>query len=134
MDTWSKAIDNLHPDDRKHFPVSQSDPRSIVAGILKEARAKRATAHQKQWRFTKSDGSVIILRDVFGKIVQSISRYAQAVDVAVSTAPMYAAPPWAVIRFLLQVSETWSLFILDQADQSRAHSDVNFGLTSLWLH
>ena len=103
MDFWRKALENLDPDDRKHFTASESDPRSILAGILKEARAKRATAHHKRWKFKKSDGSVIILRDVFGKIVESVSRYAQAVDVAVNTAPFYAAPPLAVVRCLLQV-------------------------------
>ena len=134
MDFWTKALQNLHPDDRKHFSVLQSDPQKILAEILKEARAKRDAAHEKRWKFKKSNGSVVIIRDVFEKIVHSISKYAQAVDVAVSTAPMYAAPLWAVVRFLLQVNGLWSLFDLEHANHSPAVPDVDIGFTSIWLH
>lgn len=97
-------MQNLDPHDKQYFLVSQSHPQKIVASLLKDVQAKRDIAHEKRWKFTKTDGSTIILRDVLEKIVHSISQYARIVDVAVSTAPMYAAPPWAVIRFLLQVS------------------------------
>lgn len=97
-------MQNLDLHDKQYFLVSQSDPQKLLASLLKDVQAKRDAAHAKRWKFTKSDGSTIIIRDVLEKIVNSISKYARVVDVAVSTAPMYAAPPWAVIRFLLQVS------------------------------
>ncbi|KAI9704106.1 MAG: hypothetical protein M1836_006967 [Candelina mexicana] len=104
MDLWSKALESLEPDDKQHFPVLQGKPQDILTDILKEVQAKRDTAHKKRWKFTKSNGSTIILRDVFEKIVHTVTSCARAVDVAVSTAPLHAAPPWAIIRFLLQVS------------------------------
>lgn len=103
MNLWSKALQNLDPLDKQFFPLSESRPQKILVSLLKDAQAKRDAAHEKRWKFTKSNGSVVILRDVLEKIVHSISKYARVMDVAVSTAPMYAAPPWAVVGFLLQV-------------------------------
>lgn len=104
MDAWTKALQNLDPHDRQYFLVTQSPSANVLGSLLKDVQTKRDAAHEKRWKFTKSDGSIIILRDVLEKIVHSISKYARVVDVAVSTAPMYAAPPWAVIGLLLQVS------------------------------
>lgn len=106
MDVWSKALQNLDPDDRARLTASQDDPQSTLASPVKEAQAKRDEAHRKRWKFTRKDGSTVILRDVFEKIVYAISKYSQVVDVAVNAAPLYAAPPWAAVRFLLQVNET----------------------------
>lgn len=103
MDLWSRALESLDPCDKEQFQVLQNDPQKVIDTILKDAQAKRDATYKKRWRISKSNGSTIILRDVFEKIVRSISKYAQAVDVVVNTAPMYAAPPWAAVRFLLQV-------------------------------
>lgn len=133
MDTWSRALQNLDPDDKQYFLVTQSHPPKVLASLLKDVQAKRDAAHEKRWKFTKSDGSIIILRDVLEKMVFSISKYARVVDVAVSTAPMYAAPPWAVIGLLLQVSfgnippGQWT-------NQSLADSDVYLGFRTIWLY
>lgn len=103
MDLWDKALQNLDPTSRQLFQVDEGDPQEIIQRVLKDVQGKRDTAREKRWRFTKKNGSAVILRDVFEKIVHSISKYAQVMDVVVNTAPMYAAPPWAAVRFLLQV-------------------------------
>ena len=73
MDLGTKALESLHKDDKKHFQVLQSHPQDILSGVLKDAQAKRDSARKKQWRFVKSNGSIIVLRDVFERIVNSIS-------------------------------------------------------------
>ena len=88
-------MQNLEPHDRQYFRVcSQNhDPQTMtLASLLEGVQAKRDAAHEKRWKFTKSDGSTIILRDVLEKMMNSISKYARIVDVAVGAAPMYAAP------------------------------------------
>lgn len=133
MDSWSKAIQNLDLHDKQYFLVSQSRPQKVLEDLLKDVQAKRNAAHEKRWKFTKSDGSTIILRDVLEKIVHSISKYARVMDVAVNAAPMYAAPPWAVIGLLLQVScENVSLD--EWTNQSLADLDVNLGFRTIWPH
>ena len=133
MDPWSKALQNLDPLDKQYFLVSQSRPQKVLEDLLKEVQAKRNAAHEKRWKFTKSNGSTIILRDVLEKIVHSISKYARVMDVAVNVAPMYAAPPWAVIGLLLQVScENFSLG--EWTNQPLADLDVNLGFRTIWLH
>ncbi len=100
---WRRALQVLHPNDKQLISAFQYDPRCVLVDVLAEAQAKRDAAISKRWRFKKSDGSTIILRDVFEKIVRSISKYTQAVDVAANADPIHAGLPWAVFRFLLQV-------------------------------
>ena len=103
MDLWDRALQQLGQEDRQSLLNLSVNPREALLGTLKAAEAKRDAAYQKRWSFTRSNGSKVIIRDVLEKIVHSITTYAKAVDVAVNAAPLYASPPWAVIRFLLQV-------------------------------
>ena len=100
-DGWKKACETLHPDDRKRILQTGS---SDVNDVLKETRTKRDLAISKRWRLTKSDGTTIILRDVFEKILGWISRYTQVVDILANADPVHAGLPWGACRFLLQVS------------------------------
>jgi hypothetical protein len=100
---WSRALEALHPNDKQLISSPQHDPRCVLDDVLKEAQAKRDAAIAKRWKFKKSDGSTIIIRDVFEKIVRSVSRYTQALTVAANADPIHAGLPWAAFRFLLQV-------------------------------
>ena len=103
MDLWDQALATLKPSERSEFPNNSADSRDAIQQLLQDVQQRRDTARKKRWKFTRSDGSTIILRDVLEKIISSISRYAKVVDVAVNADPLHAAPAWAVIRFLIQV-------------------------------
>ncbi|KAL8728836.1 MAG: hypothetical protein Q9166_005153, partial [cf. Caloplaca sp. 2 TL-2023] len=98
---WSQALETLPPSDRLLISSSESNHLDILNHVLCQARAKRDEAASKRWKFKKSDGSTIFIRDVLDKTVQCLSRYAGVVDVAVSSDPVHAGLPWAVCRFLL---------------------------------
>lgn len=102
-DLWSKALLKLHPDDKKHVLTFQTDHKRVLQDVLKEAEAKRDAAVTKMWKITKTDGSIIVLRDVFEKVIQNVTKYAKAVDIAVNVDPLHAGVPWAIVRALLQV-------------------------------
>ena len=103
MDLWDQALEGLDSSDRSQFPSEILSSREAIQQLLEDVQKRRDAAREKRWRYTKSDGSVIILRDIFEKILNSISRYAKVIDVAVNADPLHAAPAWAIIRFLLQV-------------------------------
>lgn len=103
-DLWDKAIKALDPEDFQHITAFQYDQRKVLEEVLKEAQAKRDVAFAKRWTFKRSGGSVIILRDVFEKVVLQVSKYAQAVEIAANADPIHVGLPWAAVRFLLQVS------------------------------
>ena len=101
-DGWKKACEALPPDDKKRI-LSVQVP-CCLDDVLKEARIKRDLAVSKRWKLIKSDGTAIILRDVFEKILSWISRYTQVADVLANADPVHAGLPWGACRFLLQVS------------------------------
>jgi hypothetical protein len=58
---------------------------------------------EKRWKYTRKNGGVVILRDVFDKIIKWIDKFKQVGDTVVQYDPVHIALPWAGIRFLLQV-------------------------------
>ncbi len=105
-DLWNKALQTLSSDETQSIATLSSglSKKSVVDDVLQAARTKRDTVHSKRWKYKRSDGSVVIVRDVFEKIIQWVTKYATAVDVVANVEPMYINPVWAVVRFLLQVS------------------------------
>lgn len=102
-DLWGQALQALAPDDWQQISTFQYDHKRVLDDVLKEAQAHRDETLLKRWRFKKSDGTTIILRDVYEKIVHWISKFTQAMDVAVNSDPVHAGLPWAVVHFLLKV-------------------------------
>ena len=102
-DPWGKALQTLTDTEKDELKSFREDRRTNVQGALDEAQAKRDVVLRKRWKFERSDGTVIILRDVFEKIVRWISKYASGMDVLANADPIHAGLPWAVVRFLLQV-------------------------------
>ena len=100
---WAQALQALHPEDKQQISSFQYDHTQVLNDVLAEAQAKRDETLRKRWRFKKSDGSIIILRDVFEKVVHWISSFARVMDVAVNADPVHAGLPWAAVRFLLKV-------------------------------
>lgn len=129
---WDKALKALDPKDFQHISAFQYDQKKVLDEVLKEAQAKRDSALRERWRFKKKDGSVIILRDVFEKVVHWVSKYAQAVDVVANADPIHVGLPWAVVRFLLQVSLTEDHF-LDPLLTGHKIPDFHFRRPSFWL-
>lgn len=77
--------------------------RDALEVLLYEAHAQRMLCIKKQWKITKKSGDVIILRDVFEKIIQCVDKFKMLGNAAAEFAPGYASVPWAVIKMLLQV-------------------------------
>ncbi|KAL8792023.1 MAG: hypothetical protein Q9195_005364 [Heterodermia aff. obscurata] len=101
-DGWKEACEAVHPDDKQRILSLQAGPSACLDDVLNEARAKRDLAIMKRWKLTKSDGTTIILRDVFEKIMGWVSRYTQVADILANADPVHAGLPWGACRFLLQ--------------------------------
>lgn len=61
----------------------------------------------KRWKVTKKNGDVIVLRDVFEKIIKWVQNFQQVGNLAIYYAPSYAKLPWGVVSRLLQVGIPW---------------------------
>ncbi|KAI9753568.1 MAG: hypothetical protein M4579_005085 [Chaenotheca gracillima] len=107
-DLWLKALEQLDDEDRKRISSYETDQRRVVEQVLAAAQSKRDTARAKRWSFKKDDGSVVIVRDVFEKVVMSAKTYISAMSVVVQADSIHAGIPWAGVLFLLQVKSYWS--------------------------
>ena len=49
----------------------------------------------KQWKFTKHNGEVVVIRDSLQKVVEWIHKFREVGDVVMQFDPVHAALPWA---------------------------------------
>ncbi|RFU26523.1 hypothetical protein B7463_g9825, partial [Scytalidium lignicola] len=100
-DLWSQAALSLKEQDRVLVNFLQGSKLDIVKDVLALAEERRAECLKKRWKL-KHNGKVIILRDVFEKLIKWINSFMMIGDVAIQFDPGHAALPWAGVRFLLQ--------------------------------
>ncbi|KAM0550838.1 hypothetical protein ACHAPJ_008701 [Fusarium lateritium] len=103
-DLWSKAVASLKPEIRELFTGETINRREALEVLLYEAHTQRELCIRKQWRIKKKSGDIIILRDVFEKIIQCVDKFKMLGNAAAEFAPGYASVPWAAIKMLLQTS------------------------------
>jgi hypothetical protein len=55
-----------------------------VNDVLRTAKEKQKEAQDKNWTFKLSDGRIVVVRELFSKIVDWITKFQGAVDFLVS--------------------------------------------------
>jgi hypothetical protein len=73
-DLWSEAVKLLRPDDDEQIRLQTADKLTVLDEVLTAAKEKREQCKDRQWKYKKSDGSVIVLRDVFDKMVKWLNK------------------------------------------------------------
>jgi hypothetical protein len=102
-DYWALAAAKLNDGDRNSINLNQPSKLSILSELLAVAEQAKQECIKKKWRYTRKSGEVVIISDLFGKVIRWIDLFKQVGDVAVQYDPVHAALPWAGVRFLLQV-------------------------------
>lgn len=97
------AVQALSSAEKQQFDFSRVDRSVILNDVLADVMAKRQTAMEKRWKYTKRNGDIIILRDVFEKIIVWVNKFKEVGDVIVQYDPTHASLPWVAIRILLQI-------------------------------
>ena len=75
----------------------------VLNEVLAAANEKKQQCKDKQWKYTRSNGTVIVFRDIFDKIVSWINKLTDIGNFVAQVDPVHAALPWAAIKFFLQV-------------------------------
>lgn len=75
--------------------------RDVLAAVYRAAEDRKPLRLRKLWRFKKSNGEEISIRDIFDKILTWLDRLKSIGDVANQYDAVDAALPWAAVRFLL---------------------------------
>ncbi|KAF6822918.1 ankyrin repeat protein [Colletotrichum plurivorum] len=99
---WGKALGGVSLELRELIDGAQSNKRASLEIILYAAEQQRELCIRRQWKIKKRNGDIIILRDVFEKIVQCVNKFKELGKAVAQITPEHAALPWAAIAILLQ--------------------------------
>ena len=102
-DLWALAVSKLSQDEQQAINTIHKGKLETVASVLKIVQDSERVSISKQWRYKRKSGEVVILRDLFGKLVKWLQRFQEIGDIAVQYDPVHAALPWAGVRFLIKV-------------------------------
>jgi hypothetical protein len=100
---WNHAITRLSPADREHLNFADSKS-TVLSEVLTLTQQKKELCIQKRLKYTRKTGEVVVLRDVFDKIIVSVEKFLQIGDAIAQYDPGHAALPWMGVRFILQVT------------------------------
>jgi hypothetical protein len=92
---WEKAVATLDSDLQTVINHNTTGNTNVAAAALRTAKEKRDICLRKRWRYHKSNGKDIILRDVLDKIVGFLDKFVAVGDAAVQYDPAHASLPWA---------------------------------------
>ncbi|KAF5559324.1 ankyrin 1 [Fusarium napiforme] len=101
---WDQAFNSLGADLKTSLGQATTHKRDIITAALEAAENRKATSLRKRWKFKRSNGEVVIIRDVLEKIAKWIDSFKAVGDAAVQFDASNASLPWAAIRLLLQVT------------------------------
>ncbi|KAH6665987.1 hypothetical protein B0J14DRAFT_678599 [Halenospora varia] len=104
IDLWATVAAQISDEDRNNINFSCPDKLNILSGLLQDTKKSRQECIKKRWRYTRKSRETVIFVDLFSKIVKWIDLFKQVGDAAVQYDPVYAALPWAGVRFLLQIA------------------------------
>ncbi|KAL5391936.1 hypothetical protein PMIN04_007501 [Paraphaeosphaeria minitans] len=104
QDRWEKALRSIDDEDVQKLHVNGADRITILKHISVDVEAKKQICVAKHWKYTKSNGEVVVLRDVFDKIAMWVERFKQIGDVVAQYDATNMSLPWAGIRLVLQVA------------------------------
>lgn len=93
----------LGPEVAEQVRLKQTDKLIVLQEVLAAANEKQQQCKDKQWKYTRSNGKVIVFRDIFDKIVDWLNKLKDIGEFVAKVDPVHAAIPWAAIKFFLQV-------------------------------
>jgi hypothetical protein len=100
-DLWALAVGKLSEDDKQHINFGSLDKVEILAELFSLTKISHDECVKKRWRFVRRNGEVVILRDLFAKIIKCLDVFKDIGDNAVQFDPYHAALPWAGLRLIL---------------------------------
>ena len=102
-DLWEEAVNKLDWKQVATLKSAGTDRRKVLEEVLSFVQDAERNAQKKRWKWKNSKGDVVIIRDVFTKMVVWIEKFKAIGDTIIQYDTGHAALPWAATRFLLQV-------------------------------
>ncbi|ROV99843.1 hypothetical protein VSDG_02992 [Cytospora chrysosperma] len=80
---WEKVFSSLDGNLKAVLDTTKTYKRDIVGAVLKEVENKRQDAARRRWKFKKSNGEVVIVRDMLEKIAGWLKKFKEMGNAAV---------------------------------------------------
>ena len=103
-DLWTKALNNFKAEDKVVLKSPQTDRLEILEEVLQLVQGAEQKCQEKKWKWKNRKGELVIVRDLFAKMVFWIEKFRSIGDNIVQYDPGHAALPWAAARFVLQAA------------------------------
>ncbi|CAI0649050.1 unnamed protein product [Colletotrichum noveboracense] len=100
---WDIARKRLTKTEEAQLAKAAVDNNTLSQQLLELVQGKKQQCMERRWKFKLSNGEVVVIRDLFEKIVRWLQKFKEVGDIAVQYDPVHAALPWAGVRMLLQV-------------------------------
>ena len=100
---WALALNKLGQDEQQAVSTFLNGRSETIASLLAVVQESERVCISRQWRYKRKSGEIVVLRDLFGKVVKWLQRFKEIGDIVVQYDPVHAALPWAGVRFLLEV-------------------------------
>jgi hypothetical protein len=97
------ALEKLSADEISRMDFDKKSSCSVYL-VLDAANKARADRDESKWRYTKSNGEVVILRDKFDRIVEGFAKYAGFISATTHQQPDAMSLVWVTARSLMEVS------------------------------
>ncbi|KAF4900058.1 Ankyrin-3 [Colletotrichum fructicola] len=101
---WDIARKRLANTEEAQLAKAAVDNNTLSQQLLELVQGKQQQCMDRRWKFRRSNGEVVVVRDVFEKVVRWLQRFKEVGDVATQYDPTHAALPWAGVRMLLQIA------------------------------
>jgi hypothetical protein len=99
------AIEKLDANERSQLDLDKASSCTVYT-VLDTANKARTDRDENKWRYTKTNGEVIILRDKFDKIVEGFAKYAGFISATTQhQQPEATNLVWAAARSLIEVND-----------------------------
>ncbi len=106
-DLWASALATLSVEDQQCIAFEGQNKLDALTDLQNLTNAAKDSSVKNRSQFRRrgrgGEDEIVVLRDLFSKIVVWIDRFREVVDVVVQYDPAHTALPWAGVRFLLQV-------------------------------
>ena len=101
---WRQAWDDVLGELEKMLPsdfqsIEELDTLGQVREVHKEAQRRAQDAHMHERKIT---GTKKTYRELYGKVANCANKFQIVGDMVTQSEPVYAALPWALIRFVIQ--------------------------------
>lgn len=121
-DLWALALSKLSQEEQQTIRTIHEGKSESIASLLAIVQDSERVCISKQWRYRRTSGEIVILRDLFGKLVKWLQRFREIGDIVVQYDPVHAALPWAGVRFLLEVHH-----LMNKREQADKYANIRLG-------